>query len=84
MTKTLRSTTAKLGLIAAIFASISGSAFAHDVPAQSQQAKDYMAVYSDSASPVSNAPDFNMSGTVGRLGLGANPAHPEGPGNFSN
>jgi hypothetical protein len=83
MTTAYRSTAAKLGLIAAIFTSISGSAFAHGVPALSQQAKDYMAVYSDTASPVSNVQNFNMSGTAGRLGLGANPAHPEGPGNFS-
>lgn len=26
---------------------------------------------------------YNYSGTRGRMGLGANPAHPEGPGNFS-
>jgi len=25
----------------------------------------------------------DSSGTVGRMGLGADPAHPEGPGNFS-
>jgi hypothetical protein len=79
-----RSTTAKLGLIAAIVTSVAGSAFAHGVPARSQQAKDYMALYSDTASPFYSAPDFNMSGTAGRLGLGANPAHPEGPGNSSN
>jgi hypothetical protein len=27
--------------------------------------------------------DFDESGTRGRMGLGANPMHPEGPGNFS-
>lgn len=27
---------------------------------------------------------FDESGTRGRMGLGADPAHPEGPGNFSN
>lgn len=26
---------------------------------------------------------YDHSGTRGRMGLGANPAHPEGPGNFS-
>jgi hypothetical protein len=26
---------------------------------------------------------FDQSGTRGRMGLGADPAHPEGPGNFS-
>jgi hypothetical protein len=26
---------------------------------------------------------YGYSGTRGRLGLGADPAHPEGPGNFS-
>ncbi|WP_041368156.1 hypothetical protein [Methylocella silvestris] len=26
---------------------------------------------------------FDESGTRGRMGLGADPAHPEGPGNFS-
>jgi hypothetical protein len=26
---------------------------------------------------------YDYSGTRGRLGLGADPAHPEGPGNFS-
>ncbi|WP_395665835.1 hypothetical protein [Methylocella sp.] len=27
--------------------------------------------------------DFDESGTRGRMGLGASPFHPEGPGNFS-
>ncbi|WP_036292367.1 hypothetical protein [Methylosinus sp. PW1] len=27
---------------------------------------------------------YNFSGTVGRLGLGADPTRPEGPGNISN
>lgn len=27
---------------------------------------------------------YDWSGTRGRMGLGANPMHPEGPGNFSN
>jgi hypothetical protein len=27
---------------------------------------------------------YDQSGTRGRMGLGADPAHPEGPGNFSN
>lgn len=26
---------------------------------------------------------YNQSGTAGRMGLGADPLHPEGPGNFS-
>lgn len=26
---------------------------------------------------------YNNSGTVGRMGLGADPFHPEGPGNYS-
>ncbi len=26
---------------------------------------------------------YHESGTIGRLGLGASPYHPEGPGNFS-
>jgi len=26
---------------------------------------------------------YDYSGTRGRMGLGADPAHPEGPGNFS-
>lgn len=26
---------------------------------------------------------YDFSGTRGRIGLGADPAHPEGPGNFS-
>lgn len=26
---------------------------------------------------------YDCSGTRGRMGLGADPAHPEGPGNFS-
>ncbi len=28
--------------------------------------------------------DYGYSGTRGRMGLGANPAHPEGPGNAPN
>lgn len=28
--------------------------------------------------------DYDYSGTRGRMGLGANPAHPEGPGNAPN
>jgi hypothetical protein len=27
--------------------------------------------------------EYHESGTLGRLGLGASPYHPEGPGNFS-
>jgi hypothetical protein len=27
--------------------------------------------------------EYHQSGTLGRMGLGASPYHPEGPGNFS-
>ena len=77
---TYRSTAVQFGLIAAIVTSISGSAFAHNAPAA--QAKDYVAVYSNTVSQTS-ASGFDRSGTQGRLGLGANAARPEGPGNFS-
>ncbi|WP_020176700.1 hypothetical protein [Methyloferula stellata] len=36
------------------------------------------------ASSRADRADFDRSGTRGRLGLGASPYHPEGPGNPSN
>jgi hypothetical protein len=80
---------AKLGLIAVAATAISGSAFAQH-PVQRQ---DYRALYNEPDSfTVYNHGLYGMpcglacgrSGTSGRLGLGADPAHPEGPGNFSN
>ncbi|WP_146188424.1 hypothetical protein [Methylosinus sporium] len=43
----------------------------------------------DSNTETSSGPDrerqrYNFSGAVGRLGLGADPTRPEGPGNISN
>jgi hypothetical protein len=32
---------------------------------------------------VQDQENYDESGTRGRMGLGANPSHPEGPGNFS-
>jgi hypothetical protein len=36
------------------------------------------------AAPWIDDADFDHSGTLGRLGLGANPVDPEGPGNVEN
>lgn len=93
MTTTSR-TVAELGLIVAIVTSISGSAFAQQYPVQ-PRAQDFSAVYGGSSTSDGFAAynrDLNgipcgvacsPSGTAGRLGFGASPAHPEGPGNFS-
>ncbi|WP_020174485.1 hypothetical protein [Methyloferula stellata] len=93
MTMTSR-TVAKLGLIAAIVASISGSAFAQHYSVQ-PRAQDFSAAYggvgtSDAFAAYNRdlqgipcGVQCDVSGTAGRLGLGASPAHPEGPGNFS-
>lgn len=93
MTTTSRTIT-KLGFIAAIVTSISGSAFAQHYSVQPQP-RDFTAIYGGSASAESFAAynrglngipcgvECGSSGTAERLGLGASPAHPEGPGNFS-
>jgi hypothetical protein len=84
MTKTFRATALKLSLATALVSSFAGVAFAHNTQV-SPRAQDYVAHYdSMSAAPIITNGDFNMSGTRGRLGLGANAAHPEGPGNVSN
>jgi hypothetical protein len=53
---------------------------------QHARADQFYGVYHN-LSPVfvpstANPPDFDLSGTRGRDGLGASPFHPEGPGNF--
>ncbi len=84
MTKTFRATAIKLGLATALIASFADGAFAHNLPVQ-PRAQDYVAHYDGmTAAPIVTDSGFNMSGTRGRLGLGANAAHPEGPGNVSN
>jgi hypothetical protein len=95
MTMNRRSATAKLGLIAAIVTSISGNAFAQHYSAQ-PPSHGFTAIYGGSGTADSFAAynrglngipcgiACDASGTAGRLGLGANPAHPEGPGNVSN
>jgi hypothetical protein len=92
---TYRSMATKLGLIAAIVTSISSSAFAQHYSVR-PGAEDYKAIYDGSGSADSFAAynrglngipcgiACDASGTAGRLGLGASPAHPEGPGNSSN
>jgi hypothetical protein len=84
MTKTFRSNAITLGMMTAIAACFSTSAFAHNTPVQ-PRAQDFVAHYETSAaSSILTDGNFNMAGTRGRLGLGANAVHPEGPGNVSN
>ncbi len=84
MTKTFRTTALKLGLATALVSSFTAAAFAHDTQVP-PRAQDFVAHYDSlNAAPIITNGDFNMSGTRGRLGLGANAAHPEGPGNVSN
>ncbi len=80
MAKTLT----KLGLIAAALTSFGGAAFAQNYAVLPPHAADYSAIYSNFIPPFSDRLGFDRSGTRGRLGLGANPARPEGPGNVSN
>ncbi len=87
-------TFAKLGLIAAIFMSVSRSAFAqyavqpqghdHEAVQGNPSSSDFFATYNRDLNGIPCGVACGASGTAGRLGLGASPAHPEGPGNFSN
>jgi hypothetical protein len=62
-----------------------GAVAAKDYPHAEQPADHYYGVYhnrSEGFAPsTADSPDFDLSGTRGRDGLGANPFHPEGPGN---
>ncbi len=56
--------------------------------AYSNQARDYYGLYQGGqgvggAFSRQDRADFDRSGTRGRMGLGASPYHPEGPGNVS-
>ena len=88
-------TVAKLGLIAAILTSVSGSAFAQRYSVQPRvqdftaayggsSSSDYIAAYNRGLQGTPCGVECDASGTAGRLGLGASPFHPEGSGNFSN
>jgi hypothetical protein len=67
----------------AVIASV-GAASAQQ--AYSNQSRQYYGLYQESQG-MGGAPsrqdraDFDRSGTRGRMGLGASPYHPEGPGN---
>jgi hypothetical protein len=64
-----------------------GAVAAKDHPHAKQPANAdrYYGVYQNPsqgfAPSMADPPDFDQSGTRGRDGLGANPFHPEGPGN---
>ncbi len=77
-------TSTKLGLIAVILTSFGGAAFAQNYSVQPPHAEDYSAIYGNFVPPFAEPLGFDRSGTRGRLGLGANQARPEGPGNVSN
>ena len=87
-------TVAKLGLIAAILTSVSGSAFAQRYAVQPRaqdfsalygaaNSSDYIAAYNRSLQGTPCGIECGPSGTAGRLGLGASAFHPEGSGNLS-
>ncbi len=64
-------------------ASVGAAAAQQAYPAQPRQ---YYGLYQESqgggfASSRQDRADFDRSGTRGRMGLGASPYHPEGPGN---
>ncbi len=64
-----------------------GAVVAKDYPHAKQPAKadHYYGVYQNPsegfAPSTADPPEFDQSGARGRDGLGANPFHPEGPGN---
>ncbi len=54
-------------------------------PVSQIPANEFQAMYQAQGQngAVSDIARYDRSGSRGRLGLGANPFHPEGPGNFS-
>lgn len=79
-----RGSNVDLILASAIFLSIAGFANAREV--RSVQPRHVVARHGDDPCRKADCAqrDLNGSGTVGRNGLGADPFHPEGPGNISN
>lgn len=56
--------------------------------AQTKRSEDLQRPRDSKNTEISSGPDrerqkYNFSGAVGRLGLGADPTRPEGPGNIS-
>ena len=73
----------KIGLAAAISVALAG-AVAADERYALQGALGFSARQEEGRSAAQQDRTHNdSSGSVGRVGLGADPAHPEGPGNFS-
>ncbi len=69
-------------------ASITAITAASAQQASSTRANQYYSVYDQNpavagAASRQDRADFDRSGTRGRMGLGASPYHPEGPGNAS-
>lgn len=85
-----RCKTATMGLAAATLAASMGIACAQQGPLlrYDQEFGPYQGSYTNptvQASPSrTDRAGFDRSGTRGREGLGATPAHPEGPGGVSN
>jgi hypothetical protein len=79
-----------IAYITAILAATSGAAGAKEQKSDQQPANAreyYSFVDQPSGGPAVSRWDrtrFDRSGTRGREGLGADPVHPEGPGNVSN
>lgn len=74
-----------IGLAAAALAASTGAASAQErYPSRADQYYDVYASPNPRTAPSRwDRARFDRSGTRGRMGLGANPAHPEGPGNVS-
>ncbi|ACK50727.1 conserved hypothetical protein [Methylocella silvestris BL2] len=68
-------------MIGSIGAAAAGT---HDLPTP----KDYYGLYQGDGRPIASSRadriEYDLSGTRGRVGLGQDPVHPEGSGNFSN
>lgn len=74
-----------LAAAAAIF--VSGPVLAQDsskrLESQLRPQRNVAAIEQRSAFPGQRLADYDSSGSRGRMGLGADGAYPEGPGNFS-
>lgn len=73
----------KFGFLSVALMSVCGSAFGQE--SVQTRAQGYERAHSQQQVPaaVEQQQFYHESGTAGRIGLGASPFHPEGPGNFT-
>lgn len=73
----------KLGVLSLTLSTICGSALAQNAVVSRPLGYERPAARQEVPLAVEQQQYYHDSGTAGRIGLGASPFHPEGPGNFT-